>query len=242
MNATCQLNFKEWWKNLLGFWIRNFYSCMVCFLSCCSWPKIFFNVCILVLVFSLHVCVLTATKQQGWVSSIRNIFLPGHPEKVSGQNRKKLDKTRKKMWKMSEMLEKIIIILNFLQRLWLQMHLVNWYSLKTWCRKSITFGLFLPVLSGQNWKKLDDNWETLKDVRNAGKKLIIILIFSHSLWLLMQWVDCYYLETWYRKYITLIYFLPVLSGQNLERTGCQLRWIMERNRKISETLKKHKIK
>ena len=42
MNATCQLNFKEWWKNLPGFWIRNFYSCLVCFLSCCSRPKIFF--------------------------------------------------------------------------------------------------------------------------------------------------------------------------------------------------------
>ena len=47
---------------------------------------------------------------QGWVSSGRNLFLPGHPEKsgrnlflpvLSGQNWKKLDKTGKN-WKMSE--------------------------------------------------------------------------------------------------------------------------------------------
>ena len=53
---------------------------------------------------------------QGWVSSGRNLFLPGHSENsggnlfrpaLSGQNWKKLDKTGKKnLWKMSEMLEK----------------------------------------------------------------------------------------------------------------------------------------
>ena len=61
--------------------------------------------------------------RQGWVSSGRNLFLPGHPEKsgrnlflpiLSRQNWKKLDKTGKKIWKRSEILEKIIIILTWL--------------------------------------------------------------------------------------------------------------------------------
>ena len=37
----------------------------------------------------------------------------------------------------------------------------------------------------------------------------------------MHWVDCYYLETWYRKYITLTYFFqfcPDKTGQNWEKT------------------------
>ena len=57
----------------------------------------------------------TENAMQGWVSSGRNLFLPGHPEK-SGRN------------------------------------------------------LFLPLLSGQNWKKLDKTGKTMKEVRNAGKK------------------------------------------------------------------------
>ena len=69
------------------------------------------------------------------------------------------------------MLEKIIIMLNFFKDygykcIWL---IGTEHDAK---KKSITFGLFLPVLSRQNWKKLDDKLTTgeiLKDVRNAGK-------------------------------------------------------------------------
>ena len=50
---------------------------------------------------------------QGWVSSGRNLFLPGHPEK-SGRNWKKLEKTVKDVRNDGK---KIIIILNFLQKI-----------------------------------------------------------------------------------------------------------------------------
>ena len=65
----------------------------------------------------------------------------------SGFVRTKLEETGqnwKKLWKMSEMLEKkqLSYLISY-KRLWLRMHLVNWYCLKTWCRKkTITFGLF----------------------------------------------------------------------------------------------------
>ena len=56
------------------------------------------------------------------------------------------------------------------------------YYLKTWYRKPLTFDLLLPVLSGENWKNLDGNGvETLKDIRNAGKKLIIVLIVRQKI-------------------------------------------------------------
>ena len=67
------------------------------------------------------------------------------------------------------------------------MHLVNWYCLKSWWKQSITFGIFLPVLSGQNWKKLDDNSENFKRCQKCWKKLIIILIFSWSRITLTLW-------------------------------------------------------
>ena len=123
----------------------------------------------------------------------RNLFIPV----LSGQNWKKLDKTGKNYERGNA--GKIITILNYLQKiiiimvtrererlslsafLWLQMHLVNWYCLKPWCKQSSNFGLFLPVLSGQNWKKLEDNWGNLKRCHKCWKKLIIILIFSQKI-------------------------------------------------------------
>ena len=80
---------------------------------------------------------------QGWVSSGRNLFLPGHPEKsgrnlflpvFSGQNWMKLDKTGQNCERCQKCWTKILIILNFLQRLWLKMHLFNWHCLKTSCK------------------------------------------------------------------------------------------------------------
>ena len=64
--------------------------------------------------------------RQGWVSSGRNLFLPGHPEKsgsnlflpvLSGQNWKKLDKTGKNYERDQKCWKKIIIILNYLQKI-----------------------------------------------------------------------------------------------------------------------------
>ena len=87
-----------------------------------------------------------------------------------------------KLWKMSEMLEKKLSYLISHKRVWLQMHLVNWYCLKTWCRKKKTqlplayFFQFYPDKTGRNWMT----------------KLIIILIFSQKvmvtnalIWLLL---------------------------------------------------------
>ena len=123
---------------------------------------------------------------QGWVSSGRNLFLPGHPEKsgrnlflpvLSGPNWKKLDKTVKDVRNVGW---KYLSYLISYKRLWLKMHLVNWYCLKHYAKASTIFDLFLPVLSGQNWKKLDDNWGNFKRCQKYWKKLIIILIFSQK--------------------------------------------------------------
>ena len=63
---------------------------------------------------------------QGWVSSGRNLFLPGHPEKsgrnlflpvLSGQYWKKLDKTGKNYERGQKCWKKIITILNYLQKI-----------------------------------------------------------------------------------------------------------------------------
>ena len=60
-------------------------------------------------------------------------------------------------------------------------------------KKSITFGLFLPVLSGQHWKKLDDIWENFKRYQKCWKKLIIILIFWHKLTVInaLNWLQLF---------------------------------------------------
>ena len=63
---------------------------------------------------------------QGWVSSGRNLFLPGHPEKsgrnlflpvLSGQNWKKVDKTGKNYERCQKCWKKKLIIHNFLQKI-----------------------------------------------------------------------------------------------------------------------------
>ena len=63
---------------------------------------------------------------QGWVSSGRNLFLPGHPEKsgrnlflpvLCGQNWKKLDKTGKNYERGQKCWKKVITILNYLQKI-----------------------------------------------------------------------------------------------------------------------------
>ena len=132
-------------------------------------------------------CPKTNADLQGWVSSGRNLFHPGHPEKngrnvflpvLSGQNWKKLDKTGKN----SERCQKCLLsYLTSYKRLWLQMHLVNWYSLKNMMqKKTITLGLFLPVLSRLKWKKLGHNWGNFERCQKCSKKLIVILIFSQK--------------------------------------------------------------
>ena len=116
------------------------------------------------------------THMQGWVSSGRNLFLPGHPEKsgrnlflpvLSGQNWKKLEKTVKDVRNVGR---KYLSYLISYKRLWLKMHLVNWYCLKTWC-KNIKY--FWSISSSFIRTKLEETgWqigETLKDVRNTGK-------------------------------------------------------------------------
>ena len=154
---------------------------------------------------------------QGWVSSGRNLFLPGHPKKsgrnlflpvLSGQNWKKLDKTGKNYERGQKCWKKIITIYLITYKrlpwLWLKMHLVNWYCLKSWCKQSITFGLFFPVLSGQNWKKLDDNWGNLERCHKCWKKLIIILISSKKVIVsnASSWLQLFR-NLIYRKYIKL---------------------------------------
>ena len=118
--------------------------------------------------------ISSGTPGKKWKKPISSSFVRTKLEET-GQNWKKL-------WKRSEMLEKLPYLITYkrLSWLWLQMHLVNWYCLKPWCKQSITFCLFLPVLSGQNWKKLDDNWGNLKRCHKCWKKLIIILIVSQK--------------------------------------------------------------
>ena len=86
-----------------------------------------------------HAIAFSHWLSQGWVSSGRNLFLPGHPEKsgrnlflpvLSGQNWKKLDKTVKDVRNVGR---KYFSYLISYKRLWLKMHLVNRYCLKTWC-------------------------------------------------------------------------------------------------------------
>ena len=69
---------------------------------------------------------------------------------------------------------------------------------------------FWPISSSFIWTKLEGTgWQLgklLKDVKNAGKKLIIILIFSQKV--IVPKVDCnytMYLEIWYWKDIRLEY-------------------------------------
>ena len=95
----------------------------------------------------------------GWVSSGRNLFLLGHSEKsgrnlflpvLSRPNWKKLEKTVKDVRNTEK--KRLSYLISY-KRLWLQMHLVNRYCLKTRCRKSITFVLFLTIISGENCTK-----------------------------------------------------------------------------------------
>ena len=98
------------------------------------------------------------------------------PDKT-GRNWTKLEKTVKDVRNVGR---KYLSYLISYKRLWLKMHLVNWYCLKHYAKASTIFDLFLPVLSGQNWKKLDDNWGNFKRCQKYWKKLIIILIFSQK--------------------------------------------------------------
>ena len=98
------------------------------------------------------------------------------PDKT-GRNWTKLEKTVKDVRNVGR---KYLSYLISYKRLWLKMHLVNWYRLKTLCKNINTFGPFLPVLSGQNWKKLDNNWGNFKRCQRYWKKLIIIFIFSQK--------------------------------------------------------------
>ena len=143
--------------------------------------------------------------EQGWVSSGRNLFLPGHPEKKwkkpisSSFVRTKLEETGqnwKKLWKMSEMLDlsgtpgvrpiglspgswQTSLGLGSMSRYSAQilicitkdyMHLVNWYCLKTWCKK---IDYFWPISSSfirtKLKKKLDDNWGKMSEMLRLDK-------------------------------------------------------------------------
>ena len=104
---------------------------------------------------------------QGWVSSGRNLFLPGHPEKsgrnlflpvLSGQNWKKPDKTGKNCERCQKCWKNLWSYLISYKRLWLQMHLVNWYFLKTWCRKKNNLW---PISSSFIWTKLEETGSQL---------------------------------------------------------------------------------
>ena len=95
----------------------------------------------------------------------RNLFLPV----LSGQNWKKLDKNWTKLWKMSEMLKKIIIILNFLQKIMVTKAFGQLVLSKNMMQKKKQLPLayffqFDPDKTGRNWIT---NGETLKDIRNA---------------------------------------------------------------------------
>ena len=144
---------------------------------------------ILWLVFSkLLTTDTTDMPTQGWFSSGRNLFLPGHPEKsgrnlflpvLSGQNWKKLDKTGKNYDRGQNCWKKIIIILNYLQKIIMIMVTNAFGKLvlsKTMMQK---INYFWPISSktGRNWMTIG---ETLKFVRNAEKNLIIMLIFSQK--------------------------------------------------------------
>ena len=81
--------------------------------------------------------------------------------------RTKLEKTVKDVRNVGR---KYLSYLISYKRLWLKMHLVNWYCLKTWC-KNIKY--FWSISSSFIRTKLEETgWqigETLKDVRNTGK-------------------------------------------------------------------------
>ena len=178
---------KSTFKQLLGcgFDIMDYKSSFFCILT---------NAIVYVLIhhmlFRLYLYFLNSVPQ-GWVSSGRNLFLPGHPEKsgrnlflpvLSGQNWKKLDKTGRAQncWK------KIIIILNYLQKIIMIMVTNAFGKLvlsKTMMRK---INYFWPISSktGRNWMTIG---ETLKFVRNAEKKLIIMLIFSQKVMVTNAW-------------------------------------------------------
>ena len=146
------------------------------------------------------------------------------PDKT-GRNWTKLEKTVKDVRNVGR---KYLSYLISYKRLWLKMHLVNWYCLKTWC-KNIKY--FWSISSSSIRTKLEETgWqieETLQDVRNTGKNLSSYLFSHKRLWSLIHWVDCYCLETWCRKHITLTYFFHFYPDKTWE-TGWQLTWIMEK--------------
>ena len=80
--------------------------------------------------------------------------------------RTKLEETGQNWERCQICWKKIIIILNLLQ--------------KIICIWLITFGLFLPVLSGQNWKKLGDNWGNFKRCQKCWTKTNCLLTFSQK--------------------------------------------------------------
>ena len=70
---------------------------------------------------------------------------------------------------MSEMLEKII--LNFLQKIMVTNAFGSLVLPENMMqKKTVTFGLFIPVLSRQNWNKLDHNWGNFQRCQKCLKK------------------------------------------------------------------------
>ena len=101
----------------------------------------------------------------------------------------------------------------------------------------VNFFQFYPDKTGRNWMTIG---ETLKDVKNTGKNLLSYLFSHKRLWSLIHWVDCYCLETWCRKHITLTYFFHFYPDKTW-KTRWQLTWIMEKIERYQTDRKKQQL-
>ena len=91
--------------------------------------------------------ISSRTPGKKWKKPISSGFVQTKLEET-GQNCERCQKCWKNLWSY---------LISY-KRLWLQMHLVNWYFLKTWCRKKNNLW---PIFSSFIWTKLEETGSQL---------------------------------------------------------------------------------